>query len=218
MLIWFELAGLRQTDGMPFFIRRKFSTKLSSHRNATLLPFLTAWRGGPFSPGELLNFRIVSVVGQPCILTLAKTVPDMAGNSWTNIVGIEPSPDPVQVSGLYARRQPKARQPYQAVNQYGGQPGQQCVQQPPQGYPQPAPGYQVPPPQQQYAQQPVQQAYQPAPQQFAPSQVQALAQPQNRQSAPAPQQTPAMPAHTTETLSPITGPTAHTLDNSKFPF
>jgi hypothetical protein len=181
MLIWFELAGLRQADGMPFFIRRKFSTKLSTHRNATLLPFLTAWRGGPFTPAELQNFRIVSVVGRPCILTLAKTQPDMAGNSWTNIVGIEPNPNSVQPSGLYVRRQPKARQPYSPAQQYG----------------QPALGYQVPPPSQphqQYSQQQVPQ-YQPPASYAAPT----PAQPQP--SPPSPSPGPTAPA-TNQQLTP----------------
>jgi hypothetical protein len=196
MLVWFELNGPRQADGMPFFIRRKFSTKLSTHKNATLYPFVTAWRGRPFTSAELQAFRIRSVVGQPCILTLAKSVPDTSGNSWTNILGIEPSPNPVQPSGLYVRRQLKARQPYQQP--YSQQPAQQygqLIQQPQQGYPPP---------------------YKQPAQQGNPSltgyTVPAPAQSQNGQtpSAPAPATQPAP--------SPSTGPTAHTLGNSKSPF
>jgi hypothetical protein len=221
MQLWFELSGPRQADGMPFFVKRKFSTKLSTHKNAALIPFLTGWRGRPFTPAELQAFRIISVVGQPCILTLAQSVPDMAGNSWTNIVGIEPSPNPVQPSGRYVRRPPKARQPYQQP--YSQQPAQQYgqpVQQPQQGYPQPyqqqgyqqlvqqaylpASGYTVPQPQQQPAQQ-----GNPSPTGYA---VPAPAQSQN-------QQTPSAPAPATQPApSPITGPTAHTPDNSKLPF
>jgi hypothetical protein len=195
MLIWFELAGLRQADGMPFFIRRKFSTKLSTHRNGILLPFLNAWRGGPFAPAELQNFRIVSVVGRPCFLTLVKTQPDMAGNTWTNILGIEPNRNLVQPSGLYVRRQPKARQSYSPVQQYGP----------------PAPGYQVPLPSQPHQQnpQPAQQPYLP-PASYAPP---AAAQPPASYAPPAAAQPPAsyappaaaqpQPSHPTPSPGPI---------------
>jgi hypothetical protein len=174
MFLWFELGGdLRQADGQPFFVRRKFSTILSEHKNATLLPFLNAWRGRVMSGAERKAFRIISVVNASCILTLAKTVPDASGTTWTNIVGIEPSLVPVSPSGLYVRRQLKART---------GDP------QPQQGFSQqPYPTQPIPSPVQQPMQQPVQPTQQPM--QPVQQPVQPTQQPQmpaNGAAAPAP--------------------------------
>jgi hypothetical protein len=145
LALWFELAGLRQRDGRPFFIRRKFGATLSNHPNAKLLPFLTAWRGRSFTPEELASFRIVNVVGQSCVLRLVKSQPDATGMSWTNIESIMPAREQVRPSGLYVRRQPQTRQPV-----YQQPSPQQAYQQPMQLYPSPAchpsTGYSVPPP------------------------------------------------------------------------
>jgi hypothetical protein len=205
--LWFELAGHRQRDGRPFFISRKFGATLSGHPHAKLLPFLVAWRSAPFTPAELQNFRLVNVVNQSCILRLVQSQPDARGMCWTNIDGIMPAREQVRPSGLYSRPPPQSRQPV-----YPQQCPQPVYQQPMQPAYQPAPGCTIP---QAYPQQPPTSCVVPAP-----------AQPPNSQTVPAPgpvapsnPQTTQAPAPATQPApSPITGPTAHTPDNSKLPF
>jgi hypothetical protein len=139
MLLWFELIGPRQTNGQPFWVRRKFSCKLSSHKNAVLLPFLNSWNGKPLTPEEIKTFHIVNLAGKACYVTIALSTPDTTGTQWANIAGIEPNRDAIEPSGLYSRRPVKARtvqqqpqlpqQQQQTVQQMAQQLAQQMFQQ-----------------------------------------------------------------------------------------
>ena len=97
ILLSWELSELR-TDGTPFVISRRFG--LSLHEKAALRQFLQAWRGRPFTAGELDLFDLRKLMGAPCLLNIMHT--ERAGKQYANIASISPLPKGMTAPDLTA--------------------------------------------------------------------------------------------------------------------
>lgn len=72
--IWWELADEKQADGKPFRLGGFYSVSL--HEKSSLRKMLQGWRGVPFTAEELDRFDLVTIVGKPCLVTVAHTIKD----------------------------------------------------------------------------------------------------------------------------------------------
>ncbi len=71
ILISWELAEEKMTDGRPFTISQRYTW--SMHEKATLRKHLEAWRGVPFTDADFGVFDIKNIIGAGCILNIVHT-------------------------------------------------------------------------------------------------------------------------------------------------
>lgn len=84
VLIAWELAHEKMSDGRPFCISKRYTASLSEKSN--LRKDLQAWRGRAFTDDELAAFNIAKLLGVPCQLGVAHVTKD--GKTYANITAI----------------------------------------------------------------------------------------------------------------------------------
>lgn len=85
----------KMQDGRPFAVTKKYTASL--HENARLREDLEAWRGKPFTPGELANFLLTDVMGAYCMMQIVHNE-SQDGNTYANmnsIMSTKEKPTPI---------------------------------------------------------------------------------------------------------------------------
>lgn len=63
---------------------------LSTGEKGNLRKLLKAWRGRDFTPEELKEFDLKSIIGKPCLLTIGHSEPKKDGRVYPEILSISP--------------------------------------------------------------------------------------------------------------------------------
>lgn len=86
-----ELRVFDESKGeQPFTIGQKYT--LSMHEKALLRKTIAEWRGQQFSPQELQNFDITSMLGKPCMLNIIHKPSKDGQKVYANVGAITPMP------------------------------------------------------------------------------------------------------------------------------
>ena len=86
----------KMADGRPFAVTKKYTASL--HEKAQLRKDLEAWRGRPFTPGELANFLLTDVMGAYCMMQIVHNEASN-GNTYANMNSIMSTKEkPTQVN------------------------------------------------------------------------------------------------------------------------
>lgn len=83
ILISWELDALMQ-DGKPFSVHKSYT--FSSHEKATMRQDLESWRGVPFTPEDMGNFKLANLLGKSCLIGIVHT--NKNGKNYANISSI----------------------------------------------------------------------------------------------------------------------------------
>lgn len=83
MLGW-ELPNEKNEDGEPFLVWKRYTVSLNE--KSTLFQHLTAWRGRQFTEEERKGFKLVNVVGKPCMLNVTHEERD--GNTYATVKAV----------------------------------------------------------------------------------------------------------------------------------
>jgi hypothetical protein len=102
-IVW-ELCNEKDDSGKVITTGKSYTTSLGDR--ATLRAHLQSWRGRAFTPDELKGFKLETIVGKPCVLTIiheAKTGGGMRDSiaSITNIMKGMPVPPQVNPSTTF---------------------------------------------------------------------------------------------------------------------
>jgi hypothetical protein len=88
---------LRTAKGEPMSISKNYTNVLGE--KATLRTDLASWRGRDFTEEERRGFNLKNILGQWCMLTVART-PGKNGKEYSNIVAVSPVPAAIKKNGL----------------------------------------------------------------------------------------------------------------------
>lgn len=77
-VVW-ELPNERTADNKPMSIGTFYSVSL--HEKSTMRKHLEAWRGRPFTDEEMAGFKLVNIVGKPCMIVVVHKPRDGGGVS-----------------------------------------------------------------------------------------------------------------------------------------
>ncbi len=88
---------LLTTKGEPMSISKNYTNDLGD--KATLRADLASWRSRDFTAEERKGFVLKNILGQWCMLTVART-PGKNGKEYSNVVAVSPVPPSIKRAGL----------------------------------------------------------------------------------------------------------------------
>lgn len=101
-IVW-ELHGedadgnpLNTDDGRPLSVQRRFTPSLGA--KAKLREILVSWRGRPFTPDELEGFKLQSILGAWCMLTLTHETRNE--KTYVNVSSVTSVPSTIKKMGM----------------------------------------------------------------------------------------------------------------------
>lgn len=90
-------SPLLTAKGEPLSISKNYTNNLGD--KATLRADLSSWRGRDFTDEERKGFNLKNILGQWCMLTVART-PGKNGKEYSNVVAVSPVPASIKRAGL----------------------------------------------------------------------------------------------------------------------